>query len=162
MHPIRMRVMQYLASNEKATAGQISAKLPDIPRTTLYRHLNLLEEAKIILVVDENRIRGTVEKVYSLNIKTISEQNTLQNASLNAFGFLMSIYSDFQKYFESNDCNPENDRVFLNSATLMMGDEEYDAFLQEINSVFAKRLGNEAIDGRKPRRISVISSPNIK
>ncbi|KTD86357.1 hypothetical protein [Paenibacillus etheri] len=41
-------------------------ELEDIPQATMYRHLNKLLKARILHVVEENKIRGTVEKVYYL------------------------------------------------------------------------------------------------
>ncbi len=41
--------------------------MPDVPSASLYRHIKILNDSAFIIVVEENRIRGTVENVYSLN-----------------------------------------------------------------------------------------------
>lgn len=161
LNPVRMRIIQYLISNEIVTAKELVEWLPDVPRTTLYRHINTLAEANILKVVKENRIRGTVEKVYSLNTDTIASQNTIENASLNAFGFLMNIYADFDRYFKGDDVDPNRDKLFFNHMVLMLSDNEFDDFIGEFRGLVEKHLNNESSTDRKPRRLSIISSPNI-
>lgn len=67
MNPTRNRIIQYLISHGQATTSEIALKLSDIPKATLYRHMNVLVKNKILLVVEEHKIRGTVESVYTLN-----------------------------------------------------------------------------------------------
>ena len=65
IHPVRMRIITTV-STQRMTAKNISEALPDIPLTSLYRHINLLVEGGILQVVEENQIRGTVERVFIL------------------------------------------------------------------------------------------------
>lgn len=162
LNPIRMRIIQHLASKQTITAGQLISMMVDVPRTTLYRHINTLVKSNILSVVSENRIRGTVEKVYSLNTATISSENTLENATRNAFGFLMKIYANFEKYFSSQNADPSKDKLFLNNAVLLMTDEEYNGFLLELQGLLAKHMNQEPSSYRKTRNLSIISSPHIE
>lgn len=159
LNPVRSRIIQYLAGHEKATAGDIALLMSDVSRTTLYRHLNVLSKNKIITVVEENRVRGSVERTYALNLKTFSEQNTKENATHNAFGFLMKIYGDFEKYFNDKDADPEEDKVFLNNVTLLLSNEEFDELLAQMNALLRKHLNNVPDEKRKTRSLSFISCP---
>lgn len=67
MNPVRQRIFQYLLLHETGTVKEIRKALPDVPGASLYRHMKLLTESGILTVVGENRIRGTVESIYSLN-----------------------------------------------------------------------------------------------
>lgn len=67
MNPVRQRIFQYLLLHETGTVKEIRKALPDVPGASLYRHIKLLTESGILTVVGENRIRGTVESIYSLN-----------------------------------------------------------------------------------------------
>ena len=49
-NPTRMRIIQYLAGHKEGTAKDLAAYMPDVPRRTLYRHINLLVEADAIRV----------------------------------------------------------------------------------------------------------------
>ena len=66
MNPARQRIFQYFL-HETGTDKEIRKALPDIPIASLYRHIKILADSSILMVVGENRIRGTVESVYQLN-----------------------------------------------------------------------------------------------
>lgn len=53
--------------HETGTVKELRKALPDIPSASLYRHIKILADCSILMVVDENRIRGTVKSVYQLN-----------------------------------------------------------------------------------------------
>ena len=67
MNPVRQRIFQYFLLHETGTYKEIRKALPDIPIASLYRHIKILADSSILMVVGENRIRGTVESVYQLN-----------------------------------------------------------------------------------------------
>lgn len=161
MNPIRSRIIQYLSIHKEATAGILSELISDVPRTTLYRHINILMKSNLLIVVSEKKIRGSLEKTYALNIEAISKENTVENATRNAYGFLMKIYADFDRYFEMNKNKPssEIDLVFLSNISFLMSDEEFNTFLSELNQVMGKYLNNVQDGNRKQRSISFISSP---
>jgi DNA-binding transcriptional ArsR family regulator len=65
LHPIRMRVILAVA-NRVLTTQQLAERLPDVAQTTLYRHINLLLESGILKVVRETKVRGTLERAFTL------------------------------------------------------------------------------------------------
>ena len=67
MNPARQRIFQYFLLHETGTVKEIRKALPDIPSASLYRHIKILADSSILMVVGENRIRGTVHSVYQLN-----------------------------------------------------------------------------------------------
>ena len=67
MNPVRQRIFQYLLVHEKGTVKEMKKELSDIPNASLYRHIKILTDNSVITVVEENRIRGTIESVYQLN-----------------------------------------------------------------------------------------------
>ena len=67
MNPVRQRIFQYFLLHETGTVKEIRKSLPDIPSASLYRHIKMLADSSILMVVGENRIRGTVHSVYQLN-----------------------------------------------------------------------------------------------
>ena len=66
MNPVRIRIAQYFLVHEQGTTAQIGEELSDVPKASLYRHMKIMEDAGLIRVVQENKKRGTVEKVYKL------------------------------------------------------------------------------------------------
>lgn len=159
LNPIRMRIIQVAAANENISASDICEKMPDVPRTTIYRHIKILIDNSILMVVAENKIRGSLERILTLNTAEITKHNSLENATQNAFGFLMQQYAKFERYFNSKTPNPAADRIFMNNTTLMLTDEEFDAFLKDLQQLLQK-YSFEYNKKRKARDISIISAPD--
>lgn len=161
MNPVRMRIIQYLLLHEKGTAAEIGNELSDIPKASLYRHLKVLENADLILVVQENKKRGTIEKVYEINkLNTLGggKPGTVEIEQL-IQGMLFCIMGDFRRYFKKKDISPEKDLLALSSSTLLLSDEEFHEFFEKIEVVYSEVLDNKPDGMRKPRRITMISSP---
>jgi len=157
LNQTRMRIVQIISNKQKATTNEICEILFDVPRATIYRHISILIEADIISVVDEKKVRGSVERTLSLNMAELSKQNNSENIPQQAFQFFMSIYAKFEKYFSNKNRN-EPAKFFFNNTVMMMSNEEFDAFLSELQSLFVK-YHFEMADGRKPRDITIISAP---
>lgn len=158
LNPTRMRIVQTLASKNTITANEICHLINDVPRTTLYRHINLLIEADILSVVEEKKVRGSVERTLALNLGALSSQNTDESIPQQAFKFLMNIYAKFETHFKDTTRIHETNKVFFNNTVMMMNDAEFDEFLSELQVLFVKHH-YDAADGRKPRNISIISAP---
>lgn len=158
LNPVRMRIIQEISTRQSITATELCEKISDIPRTTMYRHINILLDNNILSVVSEKKIRGSSERTLALNLGEISKNNTLENASQNALGFLMNKYASFNNYFSGENPNPAKDKIFLNNSVLMMDDNEFNQFLYELRELIIK-YNFEVANGRKARDISVISAP---
>lgn len=158
LNPTRMRIIQNLSTKKSITTNELCELMSDIPRTTLYRHVKILIDNDILEVVAENKVRGSVERTISLNLNTLTSQNTVDNLAQNAFGFLMNIYAKFQDSLATEKSEIKNQKIFLVNSVLMMNDEEFDSYLLELNALFQK-YNLKASDDRKPRDISIISAP---
>ena len=62
-HPLRQRIFERLAI-EPASAKQVAVRLGEKP-TRLYHHVNILEQAGLIKLVETRQRRGATEKIYS-------------------------------------------------------------------------------------------------
>lgn len=158
LNPVRMRIIQEVAARQSITATELCEKISDVPRTTLYRHINILLENNLLSILSEKKIRGSLERTLALNIGEISKHNTLENASQNALSFLMNRYVRFHNYFSGENPDPGKDKIFLNNTVLMADDNEFDQFLSELRGLLIK-YNFEVANGRKARDISVISAP---
>ena len=158
LNPVRMRIIQELSARKTATANELGEKISDVPRTTVYRHIKILIENGILSVVSEEKVRGTFERTLALNIPEITKQNRVENAAENAYGFLMTNYGKFHKYFNGENPNPEKDKIFLNNTVLMMNDSEFDQFLEDLRKLLLS-YNFDTEEDRKPRDLSIISAP---
>ena len=156
MNPVRQRIIQYLLVHEKGTVKEIKKALPDVPSASLYRHIKILNDNAFIIVIGENKIRGTVENVYQLNREALEvddENGTAVQMSL------LSLCAAFAKYFSSGNANPKKDLLMLTSCTLTLTDEEFIEFLTELNEVATKYMSKPVTKTSVSRQITLVSSP---
>lgn len=153
-NPIRIQVMQYLQTCSEATTKQIAEALSDVSTPTLYRHINIMLEQEALLVKEEHKIRGGTERILVINEEKFGLS---ENLSQDAYQFLMSLYTKFQKYSERDDANPKKDKLSLRTCILRLSDSRYDELMDEIGTVIEKyQMMNE---GGKARNLSIISAP---
>ena len=62
-HPLRVRIIETLASSDPMTTKQVAELLGEKP-TRLYHHVGLLEKAGLIQLTHTRKNRGTTEKYY--------------------------------------------------------------------------------------------------
>ena len=156
MNPVRQRRFQYFLLHETGTVKDIKKALPDVPSASLYRHVKILADSSILVVVGENRIRGTVESIYRLNKSALSAGEESGNAVQMS---LLSICAAFAKYFSGGNADPERDMLLFTNCTLLLTDGEFSDFLSEINEVALKYMKVEAKADSKTRQITLISAP---
>ena len=137
MNPTRQRIFQYFLLYDTGTVKEIRKALPDIPSASLYRHVKILADSSILMVLGENRIRGTVESIYQLNKNAMATEDETGNAVQMS---LLSICASFAKYFSTGNADPQKDMLLFTNCTLLLTDEEFSEYLSEINQVTLVRL----------------------
>ncbi|WP_010297596.1 helix-turn-helix domain-containing protein [Clostridium senegalense] len=56
LNPIRMRIIQTMSTSKSSTASELCEKIKDVPRTTMYRHINTLIDNNILSIVSEKKL----------------------------------------------------------------------------------------------------------
>jgi DNA-binding transcriptional ArsR family regulator len=167
LHPIRFRIVTAIAAY-KMTTKEIADLMPEIPLTTLYRHINILVEAGLMNVVDEKQIRGTIERTYALTappslIADDLEGMTRQEAEQYFTMFLSSLMSDSQRYLdgkpESSSFNPIKDGVQISKVQLFLDEQEFQKMNLRIQEILVEAVNNEPGLGRKRRMFSYLMIP---
>lgn len=158
MNPIRQRVVQLLLRRGTATTSQMLEELQDIPQSSLYRHLRILLDANCITVVEENKIRGTIEKTYGIVKEQIGEYQKDEISGL-IHSTLLSLMGSFQNYFEDEEADPIKDILSLSTSTLLLSDDELRDLLDEIGQIINQVIDNKPTKDRKERRLTFILSP---
>ena len=156
MNPVRQRIFQYLLVHETGTVKEIRTALPDVPSASLYRHMKILTENSILMVVGENRIRGTVESIYQLNKSALEIDDANGIAVQTA---LLGICASFAKYFSGDSPDPRKDMLMMTTCTLTLTDGEFMNFLSEINQIAVKYMDTSVKEESKTRQITLISAP---
>ena len=116
--------------------------------------VRLLTESGILTVVGENRIRGTVESIYSLNKSAleIDDDGTVVQTAL------LGLSASFARYFSGGGADPRRDMLLMTTCTLTLTDEEFTGFLTEINQTALKYMDIGVKEGSRQRQITLISS----
>ena len=154
-NPVRIRVVQYLQSREQATVKQISEAMPDVPTPSLYRHINYLLDENVLTVVEERKVRGTMERTLAFN-KGLWDAGVNADIKDTAYQFFMSLFAKFQEY-DPEGRDPVEDRLSLRTFNTRLTDETFDRFFAELKDLF-ERYQKDEEDG-KLRSISFISAP---
>ena len=160
-NPIRMRIIQYVAHNQPVTVSRISNAIPDVPKATLYRHMKVLTENEILYIVGEEKIRGTFEQSYSLNIEKINPSGEESHSELQAlvYSILSKLIADFTQYFSKDNANPTEDKVFVSTNTLNLDNDDFELFTKEMFAVVEKYSLFTTKENGETRVITVVSSP---
>ncbi|NMA60872.1 MAG: helix-turn-helix domain-containing protein [Firmicutes bacterium] len=165
LHPVRMRIMQSLLGGKELTAQEISNRVSDVPQASLYRHLNRLLEAEVLEVVEENKVRGTMEKVYALSnqletmtAKEVKEASPQEHFGF-FFGFLTNLLGDYEEYLQGENIDLEQDGVSYRQLSVYLSDGELRKLLTEIRAIVAKVIENEPTTERRLRSITTIVIP---
>lgn len=160
MNPVRQRIFQYLLVHETCTVKDLRRALPDIPSASLYRHMKLLTDSAVLAIAGENRIRGTVESIYRLNRSALEIDDT-DGAGIQTA--LLGTCASFAKYFASGHADPRRDLLLLTTCTLTLTDEEFTAFLSELDQVAVRYMGLGVSERSKTRQApSFPSRPTVR
>lgn len=157
-NPVRVQVIQYLQTHGEATTKQIAEVLQDVPTPTLYRHINALLKEEVLLVKEERKVRGSLERLLVINVEKFvaAEQGNIADS---AFQFLMGLYSRFQQYSNRPNADPVRDGLSLRTCILFLTDEKYMDFMHEIAAVISKYQQLEKEEHEKLRSVSWVSVP---
>lgn len=156
MNPVQQRIFPYFLLNETGTVKELKKALPDVPGASLYRHVKILADSSMLMVVGENRIRGMVESIYQLNKDAIATEDETGNAVQMS---LLRICASFAKYFSSGHAEPQKDMLLFTNCTLVLTDEEFSEYLSEINQVTVRYMKQGTSESGKMRQITLISAP---
>lgn len=165
LNPIRMRMMQIVLKNQTATTRMFSEDLPSVPPASLYRHINRLVEDGILEVCGENRIRGTIEKVYRLRHNPFQEMESLGTSGHKEehdnlfYTFAMTLLSDFNQYTSKEGYDFQKDQVGFRSFPLYLNDDESLEFLDGLRSLLQDVTSHGPGNGRTLRKFSFTIMP---
>jgi DNA-binding transcriptional ArsR family regulator len=170
LHPIRLRIV-FAISGERVTAKQLAKALPDIPQTTLYRHINVLVDGGVLEVVDEIPQRGTVERVFGFKTQPSLSPEDMRGLSKEEYQqtFTLILSALFQEAMNSLDSFPDDEEIDLLGAgyqfsqvQLHLSDEEFETLNSEILDLMIVAGANRPSDERRRRIFSYMFIPMLQ
>ncbi len=164
LHPDRIRILQTLAG-ATLTTRQISAALPGVPTSSIYRHLKKLLDGGIIEVAETRRVKGVEEKYYRLTSAARLSPHELANLSpadhVRHFAtYSAALLQGFADYIENSpDQDYVRDRAGYSEVAFYASEEEFDRFQAALNQAVLPLLQNPPGPGRIRRRLATITHP---
>ncbi|MFD7160911.1 hypothetical protein ACFV9C_40435 [Kribbella sp. NPDC059898] len=134
LHPIRWRIAQRVLGRE-VTTTDLKRDLPDIPATTLYRHVAALIDAGYLTVVRERKVRGTTERTLSLDQTKVGRIDAREARAMtpdqHRQAFLMMLTrlaADFDRVVENGDLYERMDQLGYSQLALYLSPEDLTDF----------------------------------
>ena len=165
LHPVRLRIVHALTGGQTRTTTELCARLPDVPKTTIYRHVGLLAEAGMLEVAGEQRVHGAVERRYRLRptrVRVGQEAAASMSLEDHRRGFaaaMAALLADFNAYLDREHADPTADSVGYTQIPLWLSQDELAAMIQELTTAIKDRMGNEPAPGRGLHLLSPILFP---
>jgi DNA-binding transcriptional ArsR family regulator len=144
--PTRIAILELLA--EPLTVSQLAEAL-GVPRTRLYRHVELLEAKGLIEPVEERKRRSVTERIYRVTASTIRPAPELLRSGdaeerIDTLITLLfdSTTSDLRRLLLSGELSLDDDerprRVSVSRSIAHLTPEQADEFIGELEALLAR------------------------
>ena len=166
LHPVRLRIILAVYGRE-VTPQQLAEELPDIPQATLYRNINKLAAAGILVVVRERRVRNTLEKSYALPDRSLMvTPEDLKDAQPEDHIRLVTQYLGlvlgyFVRYIEKGNVDLARDNVLFQTIPVYLSDVEMPKLGQALKAALMPYVRNEPSTERRRFILGLISLPDV-
>lgn len=166
LHPVRLRIVKAFLGDRALTTSQLAAELSDVPAGSLYRHVAVLTRAGVLQVVAERRVRGAVERTYTLRLLAAQIQPdevaamTPDEHAQAFMAYVAGLLADFDRYVATGVKDPAREGADYRVGAMWLTDEEFADFLRDLRAVFQPRLANPPGKGRRRRMIYTVFLPD--
>ncbi|RDI54337.1 helix-turn-helix domain-containing protein [Nocardia mexicana] len=164
-HPVRLRIVHAMSSGRTRTTAELCARLPDVSKATVYRHVELLVAGGILEVAEEYRVRGAVERRYRLRrenavIDAESAAAARPDRHRQIFAVAMAtLLAEFNAYLDRDGADPAADLVGYRQSSVWLSRDELTALIADLRSVIAPRMANRSAPGRSQYLLSPVLFP---
>ncbi|QIB43398.1 helix-turn-helix domain-containing protein [Streptomyces aureoverticillatus] len=165
LHPLRMRIVNVMYDGRTRTTSELCALLPDISKATLYRHIGILADGGLLVVAQEERVRGSVQRHYRLHrARAVIDPDIVAAMPLDdyrrAFAVAMAaLLAEFDTYLDRDGADPITDLVGFRQYTLSLTRDELTEMVTELRDVILARTHHEPAPGRTRYLLSPVLFP---
>lgn len=167
LHPVRLRVVQAFLGDRVLTTADLHAELRDVPTASLYRHVGVLAEAGVLVVVGERKVRGAAERSYRLVTEAASVGPDRARAMSpdehrRAFAtFAAGLMAAFDRYVDHAGRSPDlgADGVAYRQIGLWHTDGELAEFMGELGALLQRHAAKGPGEGRRRRVLTSVLLP---
>ncbi|WP_328409240.1 helix-turn-helix domain-containing protein [Nocardia sp. NBC_00403] len=165
VHPVRLRIVHAMSGGQTLTTAQLCARMPDVSKATVYRHVELLAGGGILEVDSEQRVRGAVERHYRLRReRAVIDADTAASATTDdhrrIFAAAMAtLLAEFNSYLDRDQANPTEDLVGYRQHAMWLDHNELVDLISALRAAIIPRLKNPPAPGRSQYLLSPILFP---
>ena len=165
VHPVRLRIVHALSGGQKLTTSQLCELIPDVSPSTIYRRVGQLADAGILEVVDEQRVRGAVERSYRLRRdRAVIDAGAAASATADdhrrVFAVAMAtLIAEFGAYLDHESADPVADAVGYRQHAVWLTPQERDELIARMREAILPVIQNEASSERDRYLLSPILFP---
>ena len=165
LHPVRMRIVHAMSGGVTRTTSDMLARLPDVSKATVYRHVSLLAEAGVLEVVSEQRVHGAVERRYRLyRPRAVIDPDAAASMTLeeHRHGFAAAtaaLVAEFNTYLNQDHADPTADKVGYRQIPLWLSQEERAELISQIHTILVSHMDNQPGPDRRLHLLSPILFP---
>jgi hypothetical protein len=163
-----MRLVNALQAGGTLTTTELCALLPDLPKATVYRHVEQLLGGGVFEIESEHRRRGAVERRYRLSrggalVDAGSARSMTMEEHRGGFTAAMgAILAEFNAYLDRDGSSPTEDGVSYRQMTLWLTRSERWRLIDDVTKLLRRALKNQPRAGRAPHLLSTIFFPTAK
>jgi DNA-binding transcriptional ArsR family regulator len=167
MHPVRMRILTTLLG-EELTTQEISERLPDVPTSSIYRHLRLLLEGELLEIAEARLVNGIQEKVYRVDQPAALGPEDMRDVSAEDHfryftTYVLTLLHGFASYLEDAKEHGGVDMVAdfagYREVSFYANPEELRRLAVALGQAMAPLLENGPGEGRRKYKIATVSHP---
>ncbi|MCP4359992.1 MAG: helix-turn-helix domain-containing protein [Chloroflexi bacterium] len=167
IHPVRFRILRTIG-DERLTTQEISDRLPDVPKSSIYRHLKLLLDNDAVTVADTRLVNGIQEKVYAVlqppSLGPGDVANLTADEHIGYFTtYALMLIQDFAAYLQTTEAHGAidmlADRVGYHEASFYATPQELDVVVGALNQALLPLLKNEGGNGRRLYKLATVMHP---
>jgi DNA-binding transcriptional ArsR family regulator len=165
LHPVRLRLVHAMRTGGSLTTRELGARLPELPKATIYRQVERLARGGVLEVESERRVRGAVERRYRLvrEAAAVSADDarsmTLEDHRRVFPGAMAALMADFDAYLDRPGADPFADQVSYRQYIVWLSPVERARFISELGRLLRTLTPNEANDDRAPYVMSTLFFP---
>jgi DNA-binding transcriptional ArsR family regulator len=164
-HPVRLRIVHALRGDREMTTGELCARLPDVSKATMYRHVDLLHDGEVLEVASERRIRGAVERRFRLRqdrasiSAAVTAVMTAEDHRRTFAIAMTALAAEFNAYLDRTGADPANDLVGYRQHAIWLSRDELIELIGELRAAIVPRLSRARAPGRTQYLLSPILFP---
>jgi DNA-binding transcriptional ArsR family regulator len=165
LSPLRLRIIHAVLDGRPFTTTQLSDRIADVSRATVYRQVAVLSEAGLLEIDGEERVRGAVERTYRLRVAraamnqdaiaamTVEDHQRLFTAAVGA------LLAEFNAYLGRDGADPLTDSVSYRQFSLWLSKEEKAELVRDLTATLASLVKNGPTAERRQHMFSTILFP---